>query len=1357
MQSLKSREKSFETFKQLINIKDEEVRFIERNELKQTLDNWYSNWQKQKKAFAIIGEEGDGKTWGVARWLSQQIQQLDTCPTVIFLSSNQFLTNKIIPLLEEHIPVKSNDLTVEEYMKKVDRWITESDDNTPPFLLVVDGINERNDFQWWGELLDTLKSSPWRNKVATIVTCRQEYWRRNSRYLGFSKTDTYHLPPYSEKELKKALEYAHLSRSDLSDDLLPLITKPRYFDLVVKYRKQILESGDITIPRLIFEDWKDRLERKRGIKLEDEDFQSIIISLAKDTVKKQHKKFDRQEIESKLSFVSNESDIFEELRTGGILQGKRGSYKVNSKFLSYGLGLLLLDEISEIEKDMNRLEEEIASWLEPHAEIDIKGEICHFASLIALEDSELHLNVKAALLLSWVNSLNPRKDIKSDFAKYLPVDPPAYIDLAEVVWSDPRDNSWAQELLMQTFLNGLDNQRVLDKLIPALDTWLSLVQLNGSCNQRQARSDEEIRQEINDRVGQELKHNEKFSFCGYDLIPLVNDFSMRLGRVALCIISHLPEKQFVSAIARGCLAEAIIDYPFKYDLLKLVFRYASESLWNEVYLEAQKLIKTENKVAYQAAYRLLSLEGSQRAYKLRETLPDNLFELRESLKRHQEDPCVSFFLWTKEECQLCLQKTDLEPHLIAEKLQSYCIDPDLEVPENLGNRLTPLIQKINVNSLWSSFHKDRDDHFYEHYEPALCAYAPEAIADLVKSIVRSIADRSEIGIRQLSFHIWENYLILGDTEKNAIRQAWQKFEIESNLQENLENIAAARLFRVVLELLEPEEQLDYLLERSNIAFNWLRFERSFKPLKNVEPVLLKLKSAKDKASINRILWFISTYQNKLTEGNIFEYLYPLLEHESSFIRSVVIKILYRTEDISFMQRFIDNSWQWNIEHHDLETHWGSLLFCKYGQKLPFSAVKARVHPAYLGLAIRFRGMDSEEIDLYAKYIDMLLKQIQETAPELPLNFPEIEIKITEDKHFTELDEIGLPDSSFDSSHTFTSSNYTWGGLEVDELDKPLRLGFEHQDNEHQESSEIIKETLKTQKAKGNYFFANKISKDVLLEIIKQNPNLVNSWLECLQDSKCNKLISICRVFYETLCCVLLEQSHPKAIDLYDSLNMAEAQIILVHSEINVRYLKYYLFQASPNNNIKSKWLEQFEKCRSDRELMELVTAAQEGKGNAWLKSYIAEKLESSSNLDFSRAVCILGFLKDDSTLDRLIELSDSQPDTWRKELVEVSIRRWQRNYWAKHWYKEFFNQSDRVLAWRSFRLFLQCADWRFWSWKEILSREGSSNDFYQSRLTFLEDNISSIKNSIRKNRNNKDITSHFLGCKIAHRQIKLFM
>lgn len=1360
---MKSREKSFKTFKQLINIEDEKVNFIERNELKQQLDNWYSNWTKHQKAFAVIGEEGDGKTWGVARWLSQQIQELDTCPGVIFLTSTQADTNQLESLFSKAIQLNLNNLTIKDCQEHIEQWIEKSNSNTPLFLLVIDGINERNDFQWWGELLDALSNSPWRDKVATIITCRQEYWKQNSGYLGsFNKKDFYQLSPYNEDELKEALKYNNLSRSELSDDLLPLITRPRYFDLVVKYKEQILESGDVTIPRLIFEDWKDRLGRKRVIKLEDEGFQSIIISLTKDTVTKKKEKFNRQEIESKLSFVSNKLEIFEELRTGGILQGKRGSYKVDPKFLSYGLGLLLLDEISDVEnKSIEQLEEDIASWLEPHAEIDIKGEICHFASLIALEDPNVSLNVKAVLLLSWINSQNPRKDIDSDFIKYLPVDPAAYIDLAEIVWSDPRDNSWAQEFLMRAFLQGLDNQKVLDKLIPALQEWLSLVQLNGASNQRKASSKEKVCQEINEHVEQELEHNREFSFCGYSLIANANEYTMRLGRVALCLISHphLPRKQFVSAIAKGFLAEAIIDYASKYDLFKLVFRYASESLWDEVHSEAQKLIKSENKVAYQAAYRLLSSEGSQQAYELRQTLPDNLFTPNEFQKQHLKDPCISWFQWTKEQCQLCIQRTDLDSHWIAERIQPYSIDPNFKVPDNLGNRLESLTQKINIDSAWSSFHKDSDDHNFERYEPALCAYAPQAIADLVKSIIRSIVTRSEVGVRQLSFHVWENYLILGENEKIAIYQAWQKFEIESNIQENLEQIAAARLFRIVLELLEPEKQLDYLLKRPEIASSWLYFERSFKSLEDPKPVLLKLNVANDQISIQRILWFLSTYQNKLNTEDIYKYIYPHLKCEDSFIRSLVFKILYQTEDSTIIQTIIDSSWQWDIKHHDLETHWGNLLFCKYGQKLSFATLKDRVHPAYLGLAIRFRGMDSEEIDQYAKYIDLLLRQIHKIAPELPPNFPDIELRITEEENYIELDGIGLPNSSFDSTEKFTSSNYTWGGLDVNELDKPFILNFENRDKNRKESNKIIDKILNEQKEKGNCFFVNKIPKDVLSEVIKQNPNLVETWLKALQteNSKSEKIIHISRVFYEVLCCVLLEQSHPKAIDLYDCLNTVNSKIIIINSKNNIRYLKYCLFRASPNNTIKQKWQEQFINCHSDIELMELVAAAQQGKGTSWIKSYVTENLESQSNLDFSRAVCILGFLEEDSTLNLLTKLSSNQPNTWRKELVDLSIKRWQRNSWAKHWFSEFLNQSDRILAWSNFRLFLHCADSRFWLWKEQIVNEASSNDFYQSRLCFLEDNIDTIENSIKKNQNNKNIKKSFLGLEIAHRQAFPFM
>jgi Effector-associated domain 10 len=67
--SLKSSRQSFAAFKQIIDIKSQYINFIKRQELFDRLDNCYSSWATAHQIFTVLGEEGDGKTWGVAYWL----------------------------------------------------------------------------------------------------------------------------------------------------------------------------------------------------------------------------------------------------------------------------------------------------------------------------------------------------------------------------------------------------------------------------------------------------------------------------------------------------------------------------------------------------------------------------------------------------------------------------------------------------------------------------------------------------------------------------------------------------------------------------------------------------------------------------------------------------------------------------------------------------------------------------------------------------------------------------------------------------------------------------------------------------------------------------------------------------------------------------------------------------------------------------------------------------------------------------------------------------------------------------------------------------------------------------------------
>jgi len=1338
---LKLEMKSRNAFGQPINILSNDVKFIERKDLLEQLDSWYSSWGNNKKIFTLLGEEGDGKTWGIAYWLGIKIQQSDLFPAVAFLSSNRISINKPLILFSSLIAHKLN-LQDENCKKRVERWFNSSSDNVPRLLLVLDGINERYDYSWWRDFLIELCEPSRYQNVAIIITCRNEYWQRKFDNLTYLKKFIYKysISSYNEKELTETLKYYELSRSEFSDELLKLLCKPRYFNLMLKHHKNIELSGDITVERLIYEDWKDRFERK-GITLDDDKFRGLIRDLAKKTQEENKSYLRDRDIEENLSFISNKSEVFEELITGGILKNRESINQIVPEFLHYGFGLLLVNQIKEgIEKSDKDPTEIIAEWIEPQAEIDTKAKICHYASLIALTDPNLPPKAKTALLNAWISSRNPGLDIEKEFIAYLPCDPLAYIELAEIVSFDAFQNSWAEELLKRAFMKWKEYGNILTILSSALEKWLGFLHHYGFLTQRQPSvSIEEIRHEINERAGQEVKLG-NFKFHGYNLTVIEDDGLLRLGRLALALISHLPRENFVRAIATGILAEEIMGFPSKSDLFNWTFRSAPQTVWHEVQSEVEQLLPSQNLVAKKAAYRLLSYEGSQEAYRLQQTLPTDFFP------SNTYDPCDLYVQWSQDNYETCIHRTDFKPEWIAACIQSICINPGLVVPDNLGKRLEVLVEQIPIDSIWSTYWSNSDDFKFEGFEPALCAYAPYSIADLVRQIIRNIAQRTGISLRQLSFKILENYLLLDLEEKNNIYQAWQNFEQNCNTESDLDNIAEAYIFQTVLKDLNAEEQLRHFLNRPDIATDFLSFQRSFKPLKKPEIALSGLGT--DLRRLQRGIWFISTYIENLNADVIHNYIYPILENDDSLIRSEVLNILYKFGDNETIQNFIHSSWKWNSKYHAKENHWGSLILGKYGKDLIYSNLNNRIHPAYKGYAIRCRGMELEEVQQYVDELHQIWTRLTTQVTGLRDNFPIIEVNITSEDNFEEFYyKISISENNCEQSVTFFSRDVVWGIWTKDNFIESLK-GFQDinaNQRNREEFRSIFTETRNRQLEAGNYFFCEIISRDVLIQIARQHPDLVDIWLNPIQpehDNTAEKVIHLGSTFYQILCSALLDIHHPQAINLYQYLRKINLKITLKNSKTNICFLDYTLFQVPPNGYIENEWQHQLELCYSDLELMQLIIAAQQGHGLNWLNFYIELKLNSSAPLDFSRAVAILGFLETDAAFTRLSQLKEEQPNTWRKGIVDISLIRWQTNLWAKHWFKYFMNTDERVIAWSYFKLFLLCVDRRLWLWKDNFIGNNSSDNFQKNYLNFFEDNMSKIESSIKEK--DKDLQKYFL-------------
>jgi hypothetical protein len=396
---------------QPINVEEPGVMLIRRETASRSLDAWWQGWEGSHEFLAALGEEGDGKTWAVVSWLSERIKNTPDFPAVTFLSSTDVQSasagvTDLKTLFSRVILRQLSGASREQVERRLDRWLSRPSGQFPLLLLVLDGVNERGGHDWWRGLLEQLAGEPWCHQVAVLITCRASYWGRYFGKLRHLPVSSFTVGPYDEAELAEALTQKGLRREDIQDSVITLIRKPRYFDLMVRHHGRIAESGDVTVARLIYEDWRDRYERKRAITLTDEEFQDVIRRLAHEGATGQ---LSGQDVAEALPAFSDKQSTLEELQTGGVLQPFKGRYKVDYRLLVYGLGLLLVDQLEQSVVGSQDPREIIAGWLEPHAEIDIKAAICEFAAIHALGLSTLPLDAKVALLESWVGSRNRRR------------------------------------------------------------------------------------------------------------------------------------------------------------------------------------------------------------------------------------------------------------------------------------------------------------------------------------------------------------------------------------------------------------------------------------------------------------------------------------------------------------------------------------------------------------------------------------------------------------------------------------------------------------------------------------------------------------------------------------------------------------------------------------------------------------------------------------------------------------------------------------------------------------------------------------------------------------------------------------
>ena len=911
---------------------------VPRAAAERALDTWWEN--SPSKLFAMTGEEGDGKSWSVAQWLTNQIEKTKGYfPPIVFIPSQdagsaKSLESMVIENVKRLLPDA-------DWKGKLHRWLKhrQTDGKDPVAVIVLDGLNERCTPEYWREIIESSFDEPWVGKVRLICTARNAYWDEHFAKLPSIPSIRFKLESFSDEELKLALKRHGLDISDFPDDLRPVLRKPRYFDLATKYRKQLAEAGDFTLARLYFEDWRDRCERSNR-HMSVGAFNDFLRQIAEKRLEGVEK-LGKSEIADAISLDTDSREAFRELTTGGVLVKDGSRWKVNEARLPMALGLLLGDELTSAPAGTD-LKELIAKWLEPHTGADFVALIIEYAVLASIAQ-EGPTEIVARLLQAWIDTQNPQSragdPIERRLTAYMPRCLDAYVELARSVWSGDKEHPWAQEVLIRGFCFWVqESQTVAEGLVPVLGEWLSMVALDGPPIFRRMpfigpapKPDGKVL-----ALWPNAQPNQDCDFGGYALRVIDDDGWLRLSHVVFVIISFMADRrELVPALVRHIIAKAIHESTDGQNEFRWAIRSSKFDLYPLFEPHIQRLLGDSRRSAQWAASRLLRAIGTAAAWQTLACIDEAaLYPTSDFEEECRKNPVESIFQCTIKDLEEYVARDDFKPWRFIDAAKAVAADTEMKLPPEVRQRLAPILGQLDDKPLWQGMWASGEDHFFDKAETMFARIDPKAIADVIRRVCKTGCSRKLDALYSLA-HRLEGYDLLLDTDTRTALECTRLTSPEiQGPGDSMGMHCEYFLFSRTLPLWTGTGQLQRLLARKPDAFDWIDFEHSYKG-----PVEGNLPDAKTPRDWFRTLYYLSVLgENKLSD----EALRNAYDNTDSVGRGALYRYLFYSNVAKERCAPFISDWSWQADMHHVEQTFGSLLLMKLTEGDPSSYAWKRV-------------------------------------------------------------------------------------------------------------------------------------------------------------------------------------------------------------------------------------------------------------------------------------------------------------------------------------------------------------------------------------------------------------------------------
>jgi hypothetical protein len=1344
-------------FNQDVALRAQGARSIDRTSINNAFNAWWNSGAPPRKRAVVLGEEGTGKTWAAMGW-ALSMGETNAMPLfapfnahVAAIGENESLETFLPKLLADWTEIG----TAESWAGRLRRWLALPAEK-PIVVVLADGLNERPNVNW-PTFFRTLEDSRWRDSVCLIASDRPGHWHPNCAMSGLPGFQEIQIAGYTDSELRRALEGTGVELSRIPEQLQSLIRKPRYCKLVASHFDEMEREGDTSVERLIFLDSKHRCEEKRGHPLNTTQFNDLIRALAASY--RERPQLTRRDIEDLLPGRDPDGRIYQEIIDGGMLvaRGAQSTFTVERTRLIYGLGMLLAEDISAacLRLSDRELQERIASWFEPHPEMELKIQICGSALFHALIDDQYPAIARRELLRYWLglrNWLDEWHDAPLQFFVRCPDD---FIAIVESFWRSSHDRGAAQDLLGRAFTKYRDDARVQASLIAAVEQWMSVV---NRCGPPILRHDEarttKLREDIAARLGGDFKPGTQVTVAGESLLVIDDDGLSRLARLGLLIISAGVRAPYARALTRWALAGAVMGTALGYDEAAWVCRLADDDIETPLLTYASNLLALDTSIAHTAAHTLLECLGTTRAEGLRNAhpLPESEFA-RKRREAREADPCVIWEAWTDEDCQRCIERTDIRPGIVVGKLGLRLMNPDYPIGSVLVPRARALMSAINPETLRSQMGRTAEDHTLEELWPLLASRAPEALADYLRGVVRTLPARSQLGKRQLAFWLDEFTILLERDEADIILKEISALHTELKASGGAENGHSETqtieefLFFAVLPHLPIEQRLRLLLARPATAGDLMDLQLWFEPLPSIafRNALNSLHSMTDLRAIFRTLWFLGTTCEPLSDHDR-DLFVSFMSREDPLIRGACMRFACMSGDDTLGRRIVDLGTSYVGAAPSWESHWGNQLICLFSAHLPFEVAASRVHPAIAGYLLEARSNRPAEVELYAETLHHgWQKIISATDPNLA-GLPIVIAK----KRRPRL-ESDLPEFRDEEPRQLKFKNWTTSWTSGQPSEKSIADAFAALQEDptprlNQRAREQVEALTAAWTTPALEWFGRDFSRGALRAIHERVPEFLERWIEpALATGPDGRTVRLrLGSFLVDVCAVLLERDSARGLQIWEALRREHN----VPVQFNTTEEAFLAPKGRDGDLARDQELAE---CSDDLDLCNLARLAEAEDRTEWLNGAIQKLVADPALWRRAKGLTVASFSNiSTAAFDKLVAQAHIA-DTWIERAVNTMRNNVQANELAQRWYRTYFMEPNIDKAWGAYQMMLECGDERFHTWRGRIETEGVDVD---RKRRFVGASWQSTKRALNRENKRKD---HLFGYKIPRGEIFPFV